>query len=465
MDINGFKKIKKGENVTKLKSNSSIRTMNSDILSLSKKEGDKKASPPDGLPIVESIVESVKNLEARAQQEVEREAMDEKEKKAREEVERQRLLKEEAEKQKKIIEEIKQERIKVEKERIKQQKILEEEAEKKRQEEAERKKQKEIKRQEEIKRQKELEEEAERKKQEEAERKRIRAEKKNQRQEKIKEIKMRLISNTPKLIVGLTVISLIIGVGIFLYWWNYIRVAPVVITHFECQNKQCVEVIGEGESKCKIDSDCNPIVPIEPVIPEKLISSAEIEIIELPIKEYELFLGELESIFKKDQEKGLFKIVLTKLIKQTKKEYADFDSFLVISKINIPENIQSIIADDGDIDGNNYNLFLYNNGENNRTGLIISIDQNLNLVENFKAWEETMFNDIKSLIFEDEVLEPAIKEFQDNIYNEVVIRYINLPTSDLSIDYAIIEDKLIITTSKDSMYAIIDNLVPVNDVE
>ena len=273
------------------------------------------------------------------------------------------------------------------------------------------------------------------------------------------------MSNTPKLVAGLTVIFLIIGVGIFLYWWNYIRVAPVTITHFECQNKQCVEVIGEGESKCKIDSDCNPIVPIEPVIPEKLISSAEIEIIELPIKEYKLFLGELESIFKKDQEKELFKVVLTKLVKQTEKKYVDFSSFLVISKINIPENIQSIIADDGDIDGNNYNLFLYNNGENNRTGLIISIDQNLNLVENFKAWEETMFNDIKSLIFEDEVLEPAIKEFQDNIYNEVVIRYINLPTSDLSIDYAIIEDKLIITTSKDSMYAVIDNLVPVNNVE
>ena len=177
----------------------------------------------------------------------------------------------------------------------------------------------------------------------------------------------------------------------------------------------------------------------------------------MSIEEYESFLNKVESIFTTEQEKDIFKVILIKLIKQTEKEYADFDSFITISGIDIPENIQNVIATSS-VNGDNYNLFLHNNGEENRMGLVINMGQSLDLIENLKDWENTIIDSIKPLIFKDGNLEPATEEFQDNIYKEIAMRYINLPISDLSIDYAIINNKLIITTSKDSMYAIIDAL-------
>ncbi len=184
----------------------------------------------------------------------------------------------------------------------------------------------------------------------------------------------------------------------------------------------------------------------------------------MSIEKYESFLSRLESIFRTKQEKDTFKSILIKLIKQTEKEYADFDSFVSISKINIPENIKNIITS-SKINGDNYNLFLYNNGEENRVGLIISIEQSHDLVQNLNAWEETMVNDIRPLIFKNEILKSATEEFQDNTYKGVTVRYINFPTSDLSVDYAIIDNKLIITTSKDSMYAVIDTLIFVESID
>ncbi|MFH0805816.1 MAG: hypothetical protein V1901_02990 [Patescibacteria group bacterium] len=426
MDINGFKKTKKREEIIKSESDPLIRTMRGDIIAQEKKRGNRKASPPDGLPIVESINESIRDSEFKVQREIKEKAQKEAEVRAEKEAERQKVLREKAEaRAKEEAERQKVLREKAEKERIKLQERAQKIAQEKAEEEAERQK---VLREKEIKRAK--------------------------RKERIKEIKAGLVKNTPKLIAGLIIVFLIIGVGIYFYWWNYVRIVPVAITHFECQNEQCVEVEGEGVKQCQLNEDCKLI---EPTVPEQLILSDKIETIELPIKEYESFINRLESIYRTKQEDTL-KSILIKLIKYTREEYADFDFFVLASKINIPENIRNVIAS-SNINGDNYNLFLYNNGEENRAGLIIKMGQSPDLVENLKAWEDTITNDIQPLIFKDESLEPATEEFQDNIYKEVSMRYLNFPTSDLSVDYAIIGDKLVITTSKDSMYAIIDALI------
>jgi len=457
MDINGFKKLREREKIIKSESDPLIRIMQNDIIALEKKKSGKTISPPNGLPIIESIRGSEFKVQKEAEERAKEEA--ERQKEAEERVEKERIKA-----QKEAEERAEEERIKVRKEaeerakeEAERQKEAEERAEEKR---IKVRKEAEERAKEEAERQKEAEERAEEeriKAQKEAERQRIIKE----RRRKVEEIKTRLAKNAPKLIAGLVIIFLIIGTGIFFYWWNYIRIIPIAITHFECQNEQCTEIEGEGENQCQLNEDCKPI---EPIVPKQLIPLHEIETIELSIEKYESFLSRLESIFRTKQEKDTFKSILIKLIKQTEKEYADFDSFVSISKINIPENIKNIITS-SKINGDNYNLFLYNNGEENRVGLIISIEQSHDLVQNLNAWEETMVNDIRPLIFKNEILKSATEEFQDNTYKGVTVRYINFPTSDLSVDYAIIDNKLIITTSKDSMYAVIDTLIFVESID
>ena len=81
--------------------------------------------------------------------------------------------------------------------------------------------------------------------------------------------------------------------------------------------------------------------------------------------------------------------------------------------------------------------------------------------ENLTAWENTMTENIKPLLLGIETGAPATQEFQDNIYQNTAIRYLNFADSSLAIDYALVSDKLIITFSKESVYAAVDALLTV----
>ena len=269
-------------------------------------------------------------------------------------------------------------------------------------------------------------------------------------------MKLRLINNLPKMITVISIALLVMGIGAFFYWWNYIREVPVILTHFECQNEQCIEIEGEGENECKINGDC------EPKLPEIKISSDNIETIELELEKADTFLDRLEAILNTEQNKGEFKVILLKLIENKKTRYADFDSFVSISRLSIPEGIRETV-NKSNISGNSYNLFSYGDGEKNRIGLIIDMEESDKFLGELKNWENTIINDIKPILFKDALSDVATEEFQDNIYKEIPLRYINIPTPDLSVDYAIINKKLIIATSKESMFAIIDSLISINE--
>lgn len=71
--------------------------------------------------------------------------------------------------------------------------------------------------------------------------------------------------------------------------------------------------------------------------------------------------------------------------------------------------------------------------------------------------EPSMLTTLSPLLL-NQKYQPSGSVFLDNIYQGVAIRYLNLPSSNLAIDWAITEDKLIIATSKESMYALIDRL-------
>ncbi len=255
-------------------------------------------------------------------------------------------------------------------------------------------------------------------------------------------------------LAGLAVI-LIIGAGGFFYWKYYLKEPPVPLTHLECQNYQCVEIEGEGEGTCLITQDC---LPPEPILPTALLSVFETKDIKINKGEEATFFNELKVFQEGEQTKGTFRRILAKLVDDPKEEYFGLDKLISSLNLKIPLNIsQSIVK--GDINGENYTLFSYSQEQGNRLGLVIKLKKGLDISGELRSWEQTIKDDLKPLLLVVTLPEMDTTDFQDNVYQEVNIRYLNFPTSDLSIDYAVIDDNFIIATSKENMLKTIDNLL------
>lgn len=402
-----------------------IRTMQKDIDSLRDRAS---AESPQNLPIAGKDV-----------------------KKAEEKAEIQRKLAEKARKEE-------------EKRRKEEEKIAEE-----RKEAEERRKAEEQKIAKEQKKAEERREKEQRKKEEQARKKAARERKRELRALKIIAFKARLKASSLALIkfsmITAAVILILGGVGGFLYWWNYLRVAapPIAVTHYQCQDFQCVSVEGEGVDQCQTEQDCQPA---EPEIPQSLIPVDETELIEIETGCGELFVQSLKLILEKDREEGALARILIKTVSRTERKYADLNHFLSLLGFSLPEKIvQSAVEDK--LGGANYSFFLYNQAEGKRLGFVIKITEEADLSGEFKEWEANVMEDIGALFvnLDPQALSAAVEGFQDNIYSGIAIRYLNFPNPDLSIDYAVVGDKLIVATSRESMYAVIDALLSSLPVE
>jgi len=262
--------------------------------------------------------------------------------------------------------------------------------------------------------------------------------------------------------IGLAAIVVIGGLGGFVYWWNYLRVITPVF-HYECQDNLCQRVEKKGEDQCQIDADCQ-LMPVEPTVPASLMPVAEIKTIELTAGQEDLLLEELKTAASQEQAANTFKQILVKIVGPEEKKYASLNSLSNALGISLPENILLAVAA-SETEGDNYTLFLYNQTEGNRLGLVVKMAQSETLVADLKNWEATMTGGLKSLFLENEAPAAFTEGFQDNIYQDIVIRYLNFPDPGLSIDYGIVTGKLILTTSRESMYAAIDALLTVETAE
>ncbi len=273
-----------------------------------------------------------------------------------------------------------------------------------------------------------------------------------------KEVKPAIKKSRLKFVfVGLAVILIIGGIGGFFYWWNYLRVILPVAMYYQCQDFQCVSIEGEGEDQCLADEDCQPV---EPTVPEPLIPVDETRTIELTIGQENLLLDDLKLVAAQEQTLNTFKRILAKLISQTEKKYADLDTLVSSLGISLPNSILFTAAN-SDIKGGNYTLYFYSQPEGNRLAIVIALVEGVDLSQELRNWETSIKTDLESFFLglDIEVQPTATEEFQDNLYQDIVIRYLNFPSPDLSIDYAIVGNKLVMTTSRESMYATIDALL------
>jgi len=109
---------------------------------------------------------------------------------------------------------------------------------------------------------------------------------------------------------------------------------------------------------------------------------------------------------------------------------------------------------------NNYTLILYTQNKEKLIGLVVETNNPANTKDQAKYWEPTMVEDLKNLFLFRKPGKPTTSLFKNNTYKEVSIRYINFPNPDLTIDYAILNNLFILSTSKEFMYNTIDRLKP-----
>lgn len=152
-------------------------------------------------------------------------------------------------------------------------------------------------------------------------------------------------------------------------------------------------------------------------------------------------------------------------------------SFAEIDLFDLPTQISAGPLKN-QLDMNSFSFFAYSQAQINsspftaqintgRLGLIISIKNSTatsteDLTKTLRDLEQLMLADLAILLPSAKNDLPAKPVFLDNVYKNTAIRYVNLPEASLSLDWAIVNDKLIFATSKESVYAIIDRLLSPN---
>lgn len=105
-----------------------------------------------------------------------------------------------------------------------------------------------------------------------------------------------------------------------------------------------------------------------------------------------------------------------------------------------------------------FSLILYPDENNIRLGLIIDLKDKQGASASIKIKEETLANDLSLLLLDETISKPG-GLFNDGTYKDISIRYVNFDDENrgsLSIDYAFTENKLILATSKNTAWTVLD---------
>ena len=241
---------------------------------------------------------------------------------------------------------------------------------------------------------------------------------------------------------------------------------PPATSHSVCEDGQCKLVEGEGQNECTEDKDCGALLQeTETLLPNILTENILVD----PPTSVQFSLI-LPGVIAKDRlEYSLRALTLETDSGGTPRSVKEFAKAAEILNISVPSPVLSQIEE--------YTIVLYTGGEQEkdrcaednitnpqcwgaRLGLAlkINVEDEGSLLSDLRRWEPTMLDDLNALI-----LAPANETtpgFQDFTYRDIVIRYKNLEISTVTVNYAVVNDILIIGTSKNMIFSILDLLQP-----
>lgn len=134
-----------------------------------------------------------------------------------------------------------------------------------------------------------------------------------------------------------------------------------------------------------------------------------------------------------------------------------FSRFAYLFDLNFPEGVLENLGED-------FSLFFYNNSGKARISLATKISENPDSVESMLKKTEDNLIDLFEPLFLDESVTKSDVSFSNGSYKDFEIRYVNLnQENDLSIDYGVIGNYIIIGSSKNSARKTIDAVMDFED--
>ncbi|MFH0969733.1 MAG: hypothetical protein V1804_04450 [Patescibacteria group bacterium] len=229
------------------------------------------------------------------------------------------------------------------------------------------------------------------------------------------------------------------------YFWSK-RKASLNLNEVPANN-----VVSEKEKQTAEQESTNEQTGIE-TIPKYSPDRANYLSMDTENPSYENLKKSLLETYSGIKESGIEKPVEF-IITDGKNNPVSFSVFSAISGIKLSSEIMKNLGD-------NFSLFISSDAGSSRIGVAVdTTDQNKTSLA-LKNEEAKIVNELMPLFLDDVSVPKGKIVFKDNNYKSVDIRYFNLiEGGKYSIDYAFIGKRLVIGTSKNSTWAVLDNIL------
>lgn len=197
-----------------------------------------------------------------------------------------------------------------------------------------------------------------------------------------------------------------------------------------------------------IDTGINNNNDQTPVIPQSLITVATTIEISLPPEGNAVDFVK-DKVGSSILEKGSYHRVLI----YDAGTLLSLDAFLDKFNLSIDQELKSLLT-------NNYTFFVYVQESGLRYGLALKSSDYISISTIMTGWESEMFQDLANLYLNSspQLVKNVKNAFKDNNDYSSVIRYLNLPDTETTLDYTLSKNLLLITTSKESMIGLVQGL-------
>ena len=187
----------------------------------------------------------------------------------------------------------------------------------------------------------------------------------------------------------------------------------------------------------------------EPLIPQATIpTSLDITLVGENINEIR---SQLVSSLSDLSQPNTLSRILMKLETANEIRYLNFKETLSVLNLVLPTELKN------SFDFSNTTLFTYGQAEGTRLGLAIRTSDKNSTIQSATAWEPDAYEDSRIMLSYSGIAQvPEEMTFFDNVKGEITIRYLNLLSPNLTIDYAITDTLFIFTTSRESMFAALE---------